>query len=223
MAVPFDNIIVVENLPIVDSAKEGKLLNVITKLFSTCGTIKEMVMPMSGKSKGFMFVHFSTAEEAQSAALKFNNHRMDKSHILNINLFETIGEILGMPDVYVAPETKTTPLYLKQWLDDRKCRDQFVIRKSDHESTLYWHNKKQQPEKVTSKMHWSDGMMKWSNDGCYLATVSSQGVTVWSTDFANGTELNHPDVDWIDWDHNSKYLVSFSKKAFKSYVNELLI
>lgn len=57
----FDNIVVVDNIPVVDSSKEEKLLNVIKKIFKGCGTIKEdgIIMPKdlnSGKSKGWVVI-----------------------------------------------------------------------------------------------------------------------------------------------------------------------
>ena len=53
----FDNLIVVDNVPVVDSTKEEKLLNVIRKIFKPVSVIKDgaIVMPKdpkSGKSKG---------------------------------------------------------------------------------------------------------------------------------------------------------------------------
>ena len=54
-----DNVVVIANLPIVDSAKEEKLVNVIKKIFKNCGTVKEggIYMPKedkTGKSKGYL-------------------------------------------------------------------------------------------------------------------------------------------------------------------------
>ena len=53
----FDHLIVVDNVPIVDSAKEEKLLNVIRKMFKPFALIKDDALTMpkdekTGKSKG---------------------------------------------------------------------------------------------------------------------------------------------------------------------------
>jgi hypothetical protein len=50
----FARFIVVDNIPIVTREKETKLLNVLKKLFSACGTVVDIFMPFEGeKSKGF--------------------------------------------------------------------------------------------------------------------------------------------------------------------------
>jgi translation initiation factor 3 subunit B len=53
----FENIVVVDNVPIVDGSKDEKLLSVIKKIFKSAGSIKEKGIfmpkdPVTGKSKG---------------------------------------------------------------------------------------------------------------------------------------------------------------------------
>ena len=51
----YDNYIVVDHLPIVDDAKEEKLVKVIRKIFKNIGEIKDLYMPKdleTGKSQG---------------------------------------------------------------------------------------------------------------------------------------------------------------------------
>ena len=60
----FGNIIVVDNLPVVESAKYDKLRVVVQKIFSQIGSIREggLFLPRDdeGKTKGYAFVEFST-------------------------------------------------------------------------------------------------------------------------------------------------------------------
>ena len=60
----FGNIIVVDNLPVVESGKYDKLRVVLQKFFSQIGSIREggLFLPQDedGKTKGYAFVEFST-------------------------------------------------------------------------------------------------------------------------------------------------------------------
>ncbi|KAK6918127.1 hypothetical protein RJ641_016549 [Dillenia turbinata] len=60
----FDNIIVVDNLPVVPSEKFDKLVGVIRKIYSQIGTIKEdelwMPVDASGKTLGYCFIEYIT-------------------------------------------------------------------------------------------------------------------------------------------------------------------
>lgn len=49
-----DSCVVIANLPIVDAAKESKLLAVIKKIFKNIGAVRDVCMPKdeTGKSKG---------------------------------------------------------------------------------------------------------------------------------------------------------------------------
>ena len=59
MPTTFENLVIVDNVPIVDTAKEEKLLNVIKKIFKPVAPLQEdaIVMPKdqkTGKSKGYV-------------------------------------------------------------------------------------------------------------------------------------------------------------------------
>ena len=60
----FGNVIVVDNLPVVESGKYDKLRVVLQKFFSQIGSIREggLFLPQDedGKTKGYAFVEFST-------------------------------------------------------------------------------------------------------------------------------------------------------------------
>ena len=63
-----DSVIVVDNVPTVPEAKFDKLANVLRKIFSQVGTIRELLMPKdegTGLTKGFAFIEFTTPVEAQ--------------------------------------------------------------------------------------------------------------------------------------------------------------
>lgn len=63
----FENVIVVDNLPVVGSDKFDKLEGVIRKIFGQIGVIKEkgLWMPMNPetqKTHGYCFIEFSTKQ-----------------------------------------------------------------------------------------------------------------------------------------------------------------
>jgi translation initiation factor 3 subunit B len=69
----FSTAVVVDNLPVVKEAKSEKLMTVLKRIFSQIGEIEEdgMYMPVdeSGSSYGFLFINFSTTEEAKKAVV----------------------------------------------------------------------------------------------------------------------------------------------------------
>jgi translation initiation factor 3 subunit B len=70
----FSTAVVVDNLPVVKEAKSEKLIAVLKRVFSQIGEIEEdgMYMPVdeSGSSYGFLFINFSTTEEAKKAVVR---------------------------------------------------------------------------------------------------------------------------------------------------------
>ena len=63
----FGNVVLVDNLPVVAPEKYEKLENVVRKIFSQMGTIREhgLVMPIeeeTKKTKGYAFIEYNTNE-----------------------------------------------------------------------------------------------------------------------------------------------------------------
>ncbi|KAJ3371648.1 Translation initiation factor 3 subunit b [Kappamyces sp. JEL0680] len=219
----FDNIVVVDNVPIVDSSKEEKLLNVIKKIFKSVGGIKEngIFMPKDAettKSKGFMFIQFNTPEEAKQAIELGNGYKLDKSHILAVNAFDDIEAFDSMPDEYQEPviEEFQTKEHLKSWLSDDRARDQFAIVKGE-QTGIYWNNKAEFPDKVHEREKWSDRHIAWSPLGSYLVTLHGRGIALWGgPSWSLISRFVHPNVTLIDFSPNEKYLVTWSNESFKS-------
>lgn len=84
-----ESVVVVDNIPKVEPVRLNKLKSVIDKHFSHCGTIVNVVYPVDeeGKTKGYAFMEFKHASEAEDAVKKLNNHRLDKTHTFAVNLF----------------------------------------------------------------------------------------------------------------------------------------
>ena len=107
----FASVIVVDNLPQIPEAKFGKLLNVLTKIFTQIGEIREggMLMPHDEATKtslGYAFVEFANEQQAQSAVEQTDGYKLDKTHIFKVCKFDDFEKYQKVPDEYVAPPPK---------------------------------------------------------------------------------------------------------------------
>ncbi|KAL6906358.1 hypothetical protein ACP4OV_003959 [Aristida adscensionis] len=213
------NIIVVDNLPVVPPEKFEKLENVIRKIYSQIGVIKENglwmpVNPETKKTYGYCFIEYNTPQEAELAREKTNGYKLDKSHIFAVNMFDDFEKYMKVPDTWTPAEIKpyTPGENLLKWLTDEKARDQFVIRAGTF-TEVYWNDaRKLTPELVYQKQYWTDSFVQWSPLGTYLATVHRQGSQVWGGEnsFERLMRFAHPQVKLIDFSPGERYLVTYS-------------
>ncbi|KAI9209841.1 eukaryotic translation initiation factor eIF2A-domain-containing protein [Polychytrium aggregatum] len=224
----YDSVIVVDNLPIVNEAKEEKLIAAVKKIFVNFGTVKDggVFMPMdpeTGESKGYMFLDFETPEQADLAVKHGDGHKMTKTHILAVNKLDDIEACRSVPDEFQAPESAeyVEKEHLKSWLTDPRARDQWVVMRGD-EVSIFWNNKSQDPELVYSRPNWSDMYLSWSPKGNYLATFHKQGIVLWGGPSWNKIiRFVHQNVKLIDFSPNEKYLVTWSNESFTTPTGEL--
>lgn len=215
----FRNVIVVDNLPVVPPEKFEKLENVVRKIYSQIGVIKDgglwmPVNPETQKSLGYCFIEYNTPQEAELAREKTHGYKLDKSHIFAVNLFDDFDKFMNVPDEWTPAEIKpyTPGENLQQWLTDEKARDQFVIRASAF-TEVFWNDPRQMtPELVYRRQYWTESYVQWSPLGTYLATVHRQGAAVWggATTFNRLMRYAHPQVKLIDFSPGEKYLVTYS-------------
>ncbi|KAL6008103.1 Eukaryotic translation initiation factor 3 subunit B [Asimina triloba] len=215
----FQNVIVVDNLPVVAPEKFEKLEGVVRKIYSQIGTIKEdgLWMPVNQetqKTLGYCFIEYNTAQEAELAKEKTNGYKLDKSHIFAVNFFDDFDKYLKVPDEWTPAEIKpyTAGENLQHWLTDEKARDQFVIR-AGSDTEVFWNDPRQlKPELVYRRSFWTESFVQWSPLGTYLATVHRQGAAVWggATTFNRLMRFAHPQVKLIDFSPGEKYMVTYS-------------
>ncbi|KAI5647582.1 hypothetical protein M9H77_33587 [Catharanthus roseus] len=215
----FENIIVVDNLPVVPEEKFEKLEGVVRKIYSQIGVIKEdglwmPVDPETGKTLGYCFIEYNTPQEAELAREKTNGYKLDRSHVFAVNLFDDIDKYRKIPDEWAPPETKpyTPGENLQQWLTDEKARDQFVIR-SGSDTEVLWNDARQlKPDPVYKRSFWTESFVQWSPMGTYLATLHRQGAAVWggATTFNRLMRYAHPQVKLIDFSPGEQFLVTYS-------------
>ncbi|KAJ1937948.1 Translation initiation factor 3 subunit b, partial [Linderina pennispora] len=131
-----ENVVVVDNLPVVDESKEEKLIAVLKKLFKKqAGAVKDNGIHMpheevkgKNKTKGFAFVEFETAESAQNAIRNLSGFKLDKTHVLVVNPFMDIEKYSEVDEKYQDPpeEPFVEKEHLKSWLGDEFARDEFA-------------------------------------------------------------------------------------------------
>ncbi|XXG83222.1 hypothetical protein AAC387_Pa10g1024 [Persea americana] len=213
------NVIVVDNLPIVPPEKFEKLEGVVRKIYSQIGTIKEdgLWMPLNPdtqKTLGYCFIEYTTQQEAELAREKTNGYKLDRSHIFSVNLFDDFDKYMKVPDEWTPAEIKPYEAKenLQHWLTDEKARDQFVIRAGTDTEVLWNDPRQMKPELVYRRAYWTDSFVQWSPLGTYLATVHRQGAAVWggATAFNRLQRYAHPQVKLIDFSSGEKYLVTYS-------------
>ncbi|KAI8052584.1 eukaryotic translation initiation factor eIF2A-domain-containing protein [Gilbertella persicaria] len=219
----FDTIVVVDGAPIVDEAKEEKLLAVLNKLFTKgAGDIKEngIWMPMTpneeGKktSSGYLFIDFKSAESAHAAVKNLDGHKLSKTVTLSVNKFTDVEKYSDMSEEYVEPEIPpyTPKEHLKSALMDPLARDQFVMYRGDDVS-IFWNRKTEAPEHVYTRTNWTETYVQWSPKGTYLSTFHTQGIALWGGPSWNKiVRFVHPGVKLIDFSPNERYLVTWSNE-----------
>jgi len=213
----FENIVIIDNLPKVDEKKQEKLTKVLKNILKPVGTIVENGIQMprdeeSNKTKGFAFVEFANAEQANLAIRKINNYPLDKSHNLAVNLFNDFEFYMDLEDEFEEPEEEPyeEKEHLKSWLTDPFARDQLSIYAGDFLG-IYWNQRTDQPETIHQRQNWTETYTQWSPKGSYLVTLHRPGVAIWGgPSWKKIMRFVHPNVKLIDFSHNERYLVTWS-------------
>ena len=207
-----------DNLPQIPEAKFGKLLNVLTKIFTQIGEIREggMLMPQDESTKtslGYAFVEFANEQQAQSAVEQTDGYKLDKTHIFKVCKFDDFEKYQKVPDEYVAPPPKPfAPRENTQaWMMDQRGRDQFVCRFGD-ETQIFWNDPQtKKGEDVYTRTHWTESYVQWSPKGSFLATVHRQGVALWGGDsFGRIAKYGHNGVQFIEFSPCERFLATGS-------------
>lgn len=102
--------------------------------------------------------------------------------------------------------------HLRWWLGDSSGRDQFVMFRGDNVG-VFWNNKKDPPEQIVDRKHWTQLFVKWSPLGTFLASTHQQGVQVWGgPSFSRVKQFPHPFVSLIEFSPNENYLTTWSNQ-----------
>lgn len=215
----FDNIVVLDGVPVIDNSRREKLLIKVSKEFAKRGstiTPNDIIVPWDdaiGKSKGYLFMEFRTRADAEFAINAMDNVPFDAKHTFRLNHFLDVEKYTEMDPTYVEPELEAYKPgeHLRAWLADPQGRDQYVTYRGD-EVTVNWHGKPSQCEAAHTRVNWTNLYVSWSPQGTYLATLHRQGVCLWAgTSWELRQRFAHPLVKLIDFSPNDNYLVTWSQ------------
>jgi len=78
---------------------------------------------------------------------------------------------------------------------------------------VYWNNKKEEPESVVDRKHWTQLFVAWSPQGTFLASIHQQGVQLWGgPNFTKQKQLPHPFVSLVQFSPLENYMVTWSSQ-----------
>ncbi|KAI5286616.1 Translation initiation factor 3 subunit b [Ascosphaera aggregata] len=216
-----DSFVVVDGLPIVTESNKGKLIKFLLKKLNSVGhtTDDAIYMPLNAenKSEGFAFVEYDTPEQAIAATKLLHLTPLDKKHTMLVNKLtdiERYGREGRIDEEYKEPviEPFQEKEHLRSWLGDYSARDQFAIYRGDKVGVM-WNMKKDPPQAVVDRDHWTQFFVQWSPLGTYLASVHPQGIQLWGgPQFSKLKQFPHPFAQLIDFSPQESYLTTWSSK-----------
>ena len=228
----YNNVLVLENLPIVDQAKEEKLLTVLRKnIFSPASAIPTQAwMPRGsdGMSKGHLFLEFETVAQAEQAYQAAHKYRLDKSHVIFAIRFGDFERLALLDGEAEYKEPTVEPFqereFLRGWLTDPLARDQFVCHAAQTVSVL-WNGPygSNSTELAHSRPNWTDSYVQWSPYGSYLATLHGPGVMLWGgASWSRMGKFPHANVKLISFSTCETFLITWSPFERQSECNLLV-
>ncbi|EFR03543.1 hypothetical protein MGYG_06539 [Nannizzia gypsea CBS 118893] len=224
-----DTFVVFDGLPIVSEDNKAKLIKFLLKKIKKDGPSsssidpnRQIFLPMneSGMSEGFAFVEYDTPEEAFAAIKSLHGTPLDKKHTLAVNKLTDIdryGREGRIDDEYKPP--KIEPFqekeHLRSWLGDPNARDQFAMYRGDKVG-VFWNMKKDPPENIVDRDHWTQLFVQWSPMGTYLASVHPQGIQLWGgPQFSKQKQFPHPFVQLVEFSPQENYLTTWSSRPIQ--------
>ncbi|RXK42219.1 hypothetical protein M231_00577 [Tremella mesenterica] len=230
----FENVIVIDGTPIVNRDRKDRLVERLKLLFEKAGVPIDddrIEMPwddVAETNKGFVFLTYPTAQEAQTAQRVLNKTWFGKAHQLFANYFADIDKYTNMSSGDGALPTGylDRPFVerenMRSWLADPLGRDQYLTLR-DNDANLYWNGRNGVSEvvrksdgKPVKNNKWGELFCQWSPLGTYLASVHWVGVALWcgpELDGANGVNVlrfTHPGIRSVSFSPCEKYLVTWS-------------
>lgn len=229
----FDNVLVVDNLPIVDESRRQKLLERLRQTFAKAGAPLEgsaddkggyddMDMPWddaANSNKGYMFITYPNAALAAHALRALDHLAFGKNRLL-VNKFGEIERYASLnvqegstPRGWVEDSEAPEQEHLKSWLADAQGRDQYVTFRDQFVDVAWCGRNGSVEAAVKSEPRWGELFVSWSPKGTYFTTLHRIGVALWSgKSFKNSKNqrFTHPGVKLIDFSPCEQYLVTWS-------------
>ncbi|CCX33645.1 Similar to Eukaryotic translation initiation factor 3 subunit B; acc. no. A7EHM8 [Pyronema omphalodes CBS 100304] len=217
-----DTFVVVDGCPCVPEDSKSKLIKFLCKKLSEAGPVKpdSVYMPIDEKTKqtsGFAFVEFDTPEQALKACKTLDGMALDKKHSISINKLTDIehyGREGRVKEEFVEPhvEPYVEQEHLRSWLGEPNARDQMIMFRGDSVG-VFQNRKKDAPEMMVDRAHWTESFVQWSPQGTYLTSIHAQGVQLWGgASWKRIRRFAHPFVNLVDYSPCENYLVTWSNK-----------
>uniref|UniRef100_A0A1A9UP55 Eukaryotic translation initiation factor 3 subunit B n=1 Tax=Glossina austeni TaxID=7395 RepID=A0A1A9UP55_GLOAU len=212
-----ESVVVVDNIPKVEPSRLEKLKAVISKIFANVGEIVNAVYPTDeeGKTKGYAFMEFKNAAQAEDIVEKFNNHRLDKCHTLAVNLFTDFQKYKNIPDKWEPPTPQPFKIQndLYSFLMDPDAYDQYCVAAETAPNSVqvaFWQNTLPEPTELETRESFTDTFVKWSPLGTYVVTFHKQGVAIWGgSKFTRIQRFPHPGTQFVEFSPCENYLVTY--------------
>lgn len=231
----FEDTIIIQGLPSVDTAKASKLISFVEKKFAEFQPLStDMPMGEDGNNLKVMFMRFATSEQAKAAVAGLNGKPLDKVHTFSVDLFSTPDLYTKYPDEYVplnidTISRKCTP-YLNDHLLDPQFREQLLIRFDDekmvpqtHINYVDIHNEDILVPHFTAEAllqqnkRFTTSRTGFSPTGSYIYTFHQQGIALWAgPNVERVTSIAHDSVCEIDFSPCERYLVTMSEQQSPS-------
>ncbi|KAK2798844.1 Translation initiation factor 3 subunit b [Emmonsiellopsis sp. PD_5] len=219
-----DAFVVIDGLPIVPEENKPRLIKFLLKKLNTVGRTSDdaIFMPMNenNMSEGFAFVEYESPEQAIEATKHLHGTPLDKKHTLAVNKLTDIdryGREGRVDEEYKPPtiEPFKEKDHLRSWLGDASARDQFAMYRGDKVG-VFWNMKKDPPENIVDRDHWTQLFVQWSPQGTYLASVHPQGVQLWGgSQFSKQKQFPHPFVQLVEFSPGESYLTTWSSRPIQ--------
>ncbi|EER36895.1 eukaryotic translation initiation factor 3 [Histoplasma capsulatum H143] len=215
-----DAFVVIDGLPIVPEESKPRLVKFLLKKLNTVGRTSEdaIFMPMNENkmSEGFAFVEYESPEQALEATKHLHGTPLDKKHTLAVNKLTDIdryGREGRVDEEYKPPtiEPFQEKEHLRSWLGDPNARDQFAMFRGDKVG-VFWNMKKDPPENIVDRDHWTQLFVQWSPQGTFLASVHPQARPI-------QIEGPHP---VLSYEEDGKHFIIWditTGKPLRSFVN----
>ncbi|XP_037715892.1 eukaryotic translation initiation factor 3 subunit B [Drosophila subpulchrella] len=212
-----ESVVVVDNIPKVEPVRLEKLKSVINKLFSHCGDIVNVVYPVDeeGKTKGYAFMEYKQASQAEEAVKKLNNHRLDKNHTFAVNLFTDFQKYENIPEKWEPPTVQTFKVQsdLYNFINDPDAYDQYCVAAETAPNCVqvgFWQNVLPEPFELETRERFTDTFVKWSPLGTYVVTFHKPGVAIWGgSSFQKIQKFPHPGTQFVEFSPCENYLVTY--------------
>lgn len=220
-----ENVIVIDEIPKIEPAREEKLKNVIEKLFSTAGEIVNLYFPKDkdGYTKGYCFLEFRNAVQAEAAVKAYTGYRLDKTHTLQVILCTDFQKYESIPEKWEppTPEPYQPQHDLYSFLLEPDAYDQFclVVDSGNFSMVQFWQNTQPEPTELHRKEKFTEQTVKWSPLGTYIVAFHKQGVAIWGgPEFTKINKFAHPGTSHVDFSPCENFLVTYGSSMSGSKV-----